>query len=183
MIKNLLKIINSPKFSVIRYAVVGVAGTAIDVLALWAFVELFGFSILWGTTFAFILAVIHNYILNKIWTFNVKEKNHVKFFSKFLTVSVVGLGLTLAIMYLLTDILSVNYLIAKLITSLVVVMWNFLTNKLWTFRIKTYPEQKTLLPDAPFLSVVIPAYNESERLPKTLNETKNWLNEQKLDQK
>ncbi len=36
------------------------------------------------------------------------------------------------------------------------------------------------MPD-PFLSVVIPAYNESKRLPQTLDEIRPWLSAQKFD--
>ena len=58
-------------------------------------------------------------------------------------------------------------MLAKIMTSGVVLIWNFLVNKLWTFKVK---EKLINIPQTfPFdLSVIIPAFNEENRIKSTL---------------
>lgn len=150
-----------------RYAVVGTLGTAIDLGSLYLLVEYAHLGVMFATTIAFVLAVINNFILNKIWTFENKHKNFRKQFVKFMLVSLVGLALTEGFMYFFTFIVGIWYLYAKAITSLIVLTWNFLGNKHWTFKDRVWDvfrEEKYKHE----LSVVIPAYNEAKRISDTL---------------
>lgn len=104
--------------------------------ALYLFVNFLNLPILLSTSLSFILAVINNFILNKIWTFKDKSRNYRKQFIKFFIISLIGLALTLVSMYLLVYLAKIWYILAKLITSAIVLTWNFLANKLWTFKEK-----------------------------------------------
>ena len=150
-----------------RYAIVGASGTFLDLGSLFIFVEYVKLPLLLAATFSFILAVVNNFLLNKLWTFKYPSKNYRKLFIKFLIVSLVGLGLTLSLMHLLVNIFMIWYMISKAITSLVVLTWNFLGNKLWTFKSKKFESNnhESFLYD---LSIVLPAYNEENRIKSTL---------------
>ena len=150
-----------------RYALVGASGTFLDLGSLFIFVEYVKLPLLLAATFSFILAVVNNFLLNKLWTFKDPSKNYRKLFIKFLIVSLVGLGLTLSLMHLLVNVFMIWYMISKAITSLVVLTWNFLGNKLWTFKSKKFESnnQENFLYD---LSIVLPAYNEENRIKSTL---------------
>ncbi len=161
----------------IKYCIVGVSGTVIDIGSLYIFVEYLGIEVIVGTVMSFLLAVTNNFVLNKSWTFKNKSSNYRKLYIKFFLVSLVGLGLTVASMYVLVEIFLIWYILAKALTSLLVLTWNFLANKLWTFKLR---EKALKMPDK-FqyeLSVVIPAYNEEKRLGKTLKRVDNYLREQ-----
>ena len=176
MLKNLHK-----KFKpFLKYCVVGVSGTAVDVGMLYIFIEYFNLPLLTATTLAFLLAVANNFLLNKIWTFENKSKNYKKLFIKFLIVSVVGLILTNLSMYTLVEIAGIWYIYSKLITSGIVLTWNFLGNKFWTFSIttKTLEPHKNLEYD---LSVVIPAYNEETRIKSTLLNVFDFIEENEIN--
>lgn len=124
----------------LRYAIVGVLGTLVDLVTLYALTELSGinpktsywFSIF--ITIAFLAAVINNYVLNRIWTFKSKDQNVSAQFMRFLIVSCGGFGLTQLMMWILVPVLGVHYLLAKALTSISVMIWNFGLNKFWTFR-------------------------------------------------
>ncbi len=150
-----------------RYALVGASGTFLDLGSLFIFVEYVKLPLLLAATFSFILAVVNNFLLNKLWTFKDPSKNYRKLFIKFLIVSLVGLGLTLSLMHLLVNVFMIWYMISKAITSLVVLTWNFLGNKLWTFKSKKFESNnhESFLYD---LSIVLPAYNEENRIKSTL---------------
>lgn len=159
-----------------RYCVVGALGTAIDLGSLYLMVEYLGFHIMVATTFAFLLAVVNNFLLNKYWTFQNQHRNFTKQFVKFLLVSLCGFFLTMALMYVLVYVLVIWYLLAKAITSVAVLTWNFLLNKYWTFNDRHWKnfEKKNYSYE---LSVVIPAYNEEKRIVETLKTVFAYLAE------
>jgi len=151
----------------IKYCIVGATGTFVDLAALYIFVEYFKLPVLLGATFSFFLAVVNNFLLNKLWTFKNKSLNYRKLFIKFLVVSLVGLGLTLTSMVFFVNILGLWYMLAKILSSGIVLTWNFLGNKLWTF--KSNKKEPTIPEKFRFeLSIVIPAYNEENRIKATL---------------
>ena len=70
-------------------------------------------------------------------------------------------------MYLFVGIFAWHYLVAKICTSFLVVIWNFLGNKYWTFRIKKGKKFSKTDSNIEY-SLIIPAYNEEKRIGKTL---------------
>jgi len=158
---------------------VGAIGTFVDLGALYILVEALAVPVLTATTISFVLAVMNNFVLNKIWTFQNKSKNYRKLFIKFLIVSVIGLGLTLGCMYIFVHVLFIWYMFAKAITSVIVLVWNFFGNKIWTFKIKE--KSLDIIENFPFeYSIIIPAYNEGNRIKNTLLIIDNYIKEKHL---
>jgi putative flippase GtrA len=124
----------------LRYVVVGVLGTGIDLGVLYLLTRLSGIEprTSWlfpcFVTIAFLLAVVNNYVLNRLWTFGSRNNSVSTEFMRFFLVSVGGLILTQGLMWLLVSLLGIWYLLAKALTSLMVLVWNFGLNKFWTFR-------------------------------------------------
>jgi len=82
-------------------------------------------------------------------------------------------------MYVLVFILAFWYILAKIVTSGLVLSWNFLANKLWAFKALT--KNKTPADIYTYeLSIVIPSYNEENRLGHTLRAIEGYLNERKI---
>lgn len=121
-----------------RFCVTGITGAIIDFGFLYLLIEFANLNYLLSATISFVLALIDTYLLNKYWTFQNKENNHAKQFSKFLLTSLVGLLINLGIMYLMVDVLLIWYIFAKIIASIIVLFWNFLMNKHFTFKITNF---------------------------------------------
>ncbi len=51
-----------------------------------------------------------------------------------MAVALVGLGINTAIMYGLTHYTGLHYLLCQVLATGVVLGWNFLANRFWTFR-------------------------------------------------
>lgn len=116
-----------------KYALVWVSSTFVDIFSLYLLVDIFNFELYFSVFIAFLLAVINWFVFNKIWTFEDKSKKYKRQFLKFFIVSVFWLTLTLSLMYFFVDVLNIYYLLSKAFTSLIVLFWNYIANKLWTF--------------------------------------------------
>ena len=116
----------------------------------------------------------NNFFLNKTWTFNNKSKNYRKLYIKFLIISVIGLILTNICMYVLVYTVGIWYIFAKLMTSVIVLTWNFLGNKYWTFKLTE--RFIDILQNYKYdVSIVIPAFNEENRIKNTLLNIQDYL--------
>lgn len=150
-------------------------GTGVDVLLVYGLVIVLHFPLYLGTTIAFVVAASHNFVLNKLWTFHDRGWRYKRQYVKFLFVSCIGLGITLFIMALLIEVWGIQIILSKLITSIIVLAWNFLANKYWTFgkKLEIVYEQSTKKYPL-MLSIIIPAYNEEKRIAHTLDSILEW---------
>lgn len=117
----------------LKYAAVGFSGTLIDFLVLLLLVEIISWPILVSNTISFLLAVINNYTLNKLWTFEDKSKRVAHQFGKFLCVSIVGFAINSCLMLIFLRA-GIWYVAAKVFIIAIVLVWNFTMNTFWTFR-------------------------------------------------
>ncbi len=163
----------------LKYSLVGIIGTAIDVCTLYLFVEYFKIHVLVATAMSFIIAVVNNFVLNKYWTFQNRDSNIRKQFIKFMIVSIVGISLTELFMVFFVYIAGLWYIISKLFTSLLVLCWNFLANKLWTFKDKIHPIATTGKYDYQ-VAVIVPAYNEENRIEVTIRAIDSYFQSKKI---
>jgi len=119
---------------VFKFGIVGFIGMAVDFAITWLFKEKFKVNKYLANACGFIFAVSNNYLINRIWTFKSTHTNWEEEFLKFLIVSLVGLGLNTLIIYLIHQRKEgVNFYIAKLIAIVIVFIWNYTINSLFTF--------------------------------------------------
>lgn len=117
---------------ILKFGVVGGLAFIIDYGILIFLTEVFHINYLISTTISFIVSVIFNYIMSLFWVFDVDEnKNRTTVFSVFIILSVIGLLLNDLFMWVFVDGMSIHYLIAKIIATLLVMIYNFITRKLF----------------------------------------------------
>ena len=117
---------------IFRFVIVGGIATIIDFVFLYIFKEFLNFNLFLANTLAFIISVIYNYIASIKWVFDIdKNKNSKIQFLLFITFSVIGLILNNIFIYLFTDIMGIYYLISKIIATLFVMIFNFVTRKIF----------------------------------------------------
>lgn len=125
----------------LRFLAVGLSGTLLDFGILTALKTFWGVPTLIANTISYSVGVINNFTLNRLWTFSeARDKHWAIQFSQFVIINVVGILLNnLIVVGLETpmDLLfhtNKGFLLAKVVATGVVVLWNFIANRLWTFR-------------------------------------------------
>lgn len=117
---------------IIKFGIVGGLAFLIDYGIMVLCKEVFKFDVLVAAGFGFTVSVIFNYIASVKWVFNVNENNSKsKQFIIFIIFSIIGLIITEIIMYIGTDIMKISYLIVKVGATLIVMVFNFITRKLF----------------------------------------------------
>ena len=117
---------------IFKFGIVGGTAFILDFAFLYFFREICKFSLLFSNTLSFSISVIYNYIASVKWVFHVnQEKNSKQQFILFIIFSIIGLFLNNLIMWLCTDILSIYYLLSKIIATALVMIFNFITRKLF----------------------------------------------------
>lgn len=113
-----------------RYIFVGGFAFLVDFFLLYFFKDFCGIHYLISAALSFVIALIVNYLLSTYWIFNRNQINS-KFieFAIFGLIGVVGLIFTEIILYVCTDIFGIYYLISKIISTIIVMFWNFLARR------------------------------------------------------
>lgn len=117
----------------IKFAIVGVGNTAIDIGLLNLLIYL-GWPILWANTVAFIFAATNSFFLNKYWTFGDREgKWHIQL-PFYITVATVGLLISDGFVYILSIIFHFDVNVVKILSIGAIFLWNFLAPKFLIFK-------------------------------------------------
>ncbi len=119
-----------------RFVLVGVSNTLLDFLVYFVLTRgtvFFSDYLLFANAVAFSCAVASSFLLNNFWTFKVGAGGWEKRIPKFFVVSTAGLAINSAIVLALvtTGFFDIH---AKIVATVVVLVWNFTAQKKWTFK-------------------------------------------------
>jgi putative flippase GtrA len=116
----------------LQFGLVGVSGYQVNLIVFALMVGPVGIHHIPAAVVAFCVAVTNNFWWNRHWTFDAKH-GHAGFqAARFLTVSVLALGVNLVALELLVQS-GMADLPAQAIAVAVAMPFNFVGNKLWTF--------------------------------------------------
>jgi putative flippase GtrA len=142
----------------LKFSVVGTLGAVIDFGTLNLLILIFGFSKALANTCSFTVAVISNFVWNRLWTFpESRDRPIIPQLIQFFLVNIGGLLLNQAIflsldawvlgeagvlatpMAALALTVGLNhfelaYNLSKAVATIIVLFWNFGANRLWTYR-------------------------------------------------
>jgi len=112
--------------------VVGASGYIVNLVVFSILVHGVEAHYLLAATGAFVVAWFNNFVLNKFWTFRQHGLSWVKQGLRYLAVSLVALGLNLALLFVLVQI-GLAEVPAQAIAIVAVTPVNFLMNRRWSF--------------------------------------------------
>ena len=118
-----------------RYAFVGGIATVVD----WS--VQYVCTVLWthylvAAALAFVCGLVVNYFLSKLFVFN-SQKARMGAAAEFISygvIGLIGLGITMGLMFLLTDLAGLYFMLSKVITTFIVLFWNYLARKIFIYK-------------------------------------------------
>jgi putative flippase GtrA len=124
-------------FQLAKFCTVGASGYVVNLAVFSALVYADVYYLL-SAVCSFLVAVTNNYTWNRLWTFRNRRGHLVYQGLRFLLVSAVALGANLAFLAALVA-LGLPKVPAQAIAIALVTPWNFVANKLWSFRRRRDP--------------------------------------------
>lgn len=117
---------------IIKFGFVGGTAFVIDAGLLFLLTEFCGIHYLISGMISFTASVIYNYILSVKWVFDAKkDANKTQEFIVFIVLSVIGLGINQLFMWLFVDMMHIYYMLSKIIATVIVMVYNFITRKIF----------------------------------------------------
>lgn len=112
---------------------VGAIGTVIHYTVLIGCVQTVAMNPVAATTLGAVAGACTNYLLNYHLTFKSRQR-HRETALKFFTVA--GFGIVLNTLAMKAALSSMPYLLAQLLATSLVLLWNYVVNRYWTFQVK-----------------------------------------------
>ncbi len=140
---------------ILRFLIVGGTATVIDFLTMSLFIYIFNapsynnnlfnvflsrgtasaWSVIVGTGVGFVVSLVFNYLASVFFVFSsngfAKTKKGILFFVVF---SLIGLGIHTLFMYIGYDLLNINEWVVKIVLTIVVMGFNYITRKNLIFK-------------------------------------------------
>lgn len=131
-------------WEIVRFALVGVIAAVFDFSTTYGTRMLLGgmkisdtIETVIAVTMGFIVGVIVNYLCSVHMVYKASKKSNAKTWHGvifFVLLSAVGLGIGIGLEALFYDVLKWTYVLVFIIRTLVVMVWNYLTRKLFIFK-------------------------------------------------
>ncbi|MCD6567779.1 MAG: glycosyltransferase family 2 protein [Dehalococcoidia bacterium] len=121
-----------------KFCLVGLSGVFVNMGLLWLLTEVAGLFYLLSAAISIETSVLTNFTLNDLFTFHDRRSSGIKpllkRLGKFNLVSLGGVGINMAILWLLTEHLGLYYLLSNLCGIAVATLWNYSVNTMWTWK-------------------------------------------------
>ena len=121
--------------SIIKFGIIGISNTLINWI-IFFLLNLVEVNYILANIIAYSLATINSYIWNSKWVFKYNNEKLVSSL-KFIIVNLVGLILNTIILFILVDMFNINKIISLVMATGVVMILNYISNRLWVFKQKT----------------------------------------------
>jgi len=118
----------------IKYGAAAFGGFVVDYAVLLLLKEYVGLHYLIAVPIAFLAGIAVNYLIGVWFVFRNRNLSLGKELLLFLTISLLALAVTEGSMYLLTDLLRIDYRVSRLISGVVTYLFNFFSRRFLIYR-------------------------------------------------
>ncbi|MDA3939481.1 MAG: GtrA family protein [Spirochaetia bacterium] len=119
----------------LRYFLVSVVSLGTDFLLLYLLTSLAGLHYLVSAVVSYFAGMFVNYFLSTYWVFTKRKiSNRAAEFTVFAIIGIVGLGVNELLMWLLTEVVLLHYLISRIFSAGIGYVWKYIVRKYFLFR-------------------------------------------------
>ncbi|RHJ94188.1 GtrA family protein [Parabacteroides bouchesdurhonensis] len=122
-----------------RYTLVGGTAFVADIGLLYLLTEYLHIHYLVSASLSFIVGLLINYTISTYWVFDRESSivtNKSLEFLFFSLIGVIGIGLNDILIWVFTEFVGIYYILSKIITAVLIYLWNFLARKYFIFNKK-----------------------------------------------
>jgi len=119
--------------NLILYGIIGSCSSGLDFLLYTLLVEVFGWHYIFSNCISVLAGITTSFTLNRNYNFKIKDKTRQRF-ALFFTIGLCGMMVSNLILYLCIDVLDWNKIVSKLLSIVLVVIFQFILNKYITFK-------------------------------------------------
>lgn len=131
--KDLIKALYQKFHHLILYGIIGSFSSGLDFAVYTVLVQVLGVHYIVANCISVVAGISTSFILNRNYNFKVKDKTGRRF-GIFLCVGFTGLLLSNLILYTCINTFALNKIVSKLLSIVLVVFFQFLVNKYFTFK-------------------------------------------------
>lgn len=131
--KDLIKTLYQKFHHLILYGIIGSFSSGLDFAIYTVLVQVLGVHYIMANCISVVAGISTSFILNRNYNFKVKDKTGRRF-GIFLCVGFTGLFLSNLILYTCINTFALNKIVSKLLSIVLVVFFQFLVNKYFTFK-------------------------------------------------
>lgn len=128
-----------PSWQFICYSIIGVSGVCLDYLSYAFLWKILGWHYLTANVLSTSIGITNNFIWNAMLNFKTRDRLLIRF-ATFYGIGIVGLMVTMALLWAQVDRLGIHPLVAKLSTIIIVLLLQYNLNKRLSFRKSTPAE-------------------------------------------
>lgn len=126
---------------IIRYLIIGGLTTIVSMILFYIPINTFldgniQIELQIANVISWVGSVLFAYITNRKYVFKIKNKSNFLEFSKFLESRLLTLFLDMFVMFIFTSFLLINYNFAKIVSMILVVIFNYILSKVFVFNKK-----------------------------------------------
>ncbi len=122
---------------VLKYMISTGITFALEFLLLWVFTGYFNIYYLYSAVLAFIITVSFGYGINRLFVFKGSDRSHIFGYINFFLISLGGLAIVIAGMFLFVKVFEIYYLHARILVILFTFTWTFSMNVFFNFKSNT----------------------------------------------
>ena len=121
-----------------KYYLVGASGVLVNLGLIYFLTDIFGAWYVFSQAVAAGVSMTTNFTLHKFLTYRkeIKEAKTLERYIKFITISLLGMGILLGLTYVLVENFAMYYMHAAMLSIAIAGSFNYFANRKWTFGIK-----------------------------------------------
>ena len=121
-----------------KYYLVGASGVLVNLGLLYFLTDIIGAWYVFSQAVAAGVSMTTNFTLHKFLTYRkeIKEAKTLERYIKFITISLLGMGILLGLTYVLVENFAMYYMHAAMLSIAIAGSFNYFANRKWTFGIK-----------------------------------------------